>query len=172
MTVTRPEDHLPPASEAHGAPDKVAATLRAAEIAEKRGRGLTWAQIADEMGYADKTGPRNLLKTYASRLLADNVSEMRAIWNERHEQQARAMLLILADRNNTTVAERTRASAELTRIGARVARLNGLDAPMQVQVSAGLQAELADALGELAEVVLEGDVIEVTDEQPDQEPGE
>lgn len=164
MTATRPEDHLPPAHEAHGTPDKVEATLRAAEIARLRGSGLTWQQVADRLGYADRTGPRDLLQRYATRVLADNVGELRAIWNERHEQQARAMLLILAN-TSADPGEKARASAELTRIGARVARLNGLDAPVQVAVSAGLQAELADALGELSEVVL-GEVEGVEEEQP------
>lgn len=157
--MTRPEDVLPSASEAHGTPDKATATLRAAEIARLRGRRWTYARIAEHLGYSDRAAPRRLLQEYANRLLADNVSEMRATWNETHELQAQRMVKLVTS-GNTTPEQKVRASAELTRIGARVARLNGMDAPIQVAVTAGLSSELDDALAELREAALGDDVVD------------
>lgn len=145
---------LPPASDRQGKPGHDGAIERAnaVRLLTLRSNGLTYAQIATELGYADASGARHALIRALDRHEAENAAELRAIENMRLDADERALRAIIAD-TNAKVGDRIRAVDARTRLSARRARLNGLDAPLQVEVSAAALAELEDALAELGDVV-------------------
>lgn len=130
--------------------------------------GASWEAIAQEMGYADGSGPRNLVMRYLELNTAESAAQLRAIENQRLDVAVQALLSVITDHTKTP-EQRIRAADALTRNSARRARLNGLDAPVQVAVGAGSLAELDDALA-LLEAVVTGEVIESHDEPADPEP--
>ncbi len=148
--------------------------------------GATYEQIAERMGYGDGSGARQIILRALSRREAEAVEELRLIENARLDADEQILRLIISgqqvDRDETgqptgprpTITERMRAVDTRTRLSARRARMNGLDAPLAVQVSAGVQADLADALQELDSVVrtVMGEVTDVHDEpHPDDADG-
>lgn len=154
---------LPPASDRQGDPghDQALELATGAKLLADRALGFTYAQLAQRHGYADASGARQALLRALKRHEADNAQHLRAIENERYELDQAALRAIIG--SGAPAAHRIRAVDARTRAAARHARLNGLDAPVQVAISAGVQADLADALAELGEVVL-GSVVDVTDE--------
>lgn len=121
--------------------------------------GSNWDQAAEVAGYSHRSGAYRAVM----RLLGSQVSESAATLREEHNARHAAKIAMLEDviyDLERPLADRLRAVDAHTRAEARHARLNGLDAPVQVAISAGVQAELADALAELE------DVLELT-QQPD-----
>lgn len=166
------EETATPASEAHGNPghDTADQVARGARLVRLRAQRLTYAQIAEEEGYADAASARNALMRALKRHEAENVTELRALENLGLDTDERALRAIISDRG-VKAEHRIAAVNARTRVSARRARLNGLDAPLQVQVSAGVAAELADALAEaeaLFTEVVPGMVLAVHDEEPDE----
>lgn len=165
--TTQPSDplevELPPASGSQGGrPDLGAELLRGTQLIRDKAVGLTYAQLAEKHGYADASGARHAFLRAMARHEAENAAHLRAVENERYELDQAELRAIIMDRRQAA-ATRIKAIDARTRAAARFARLNGLDAPVQVAISAGVQAELADALVELSEVVL-GEVVDVSDE--------
>jgi hypothetical protein len=119
----------------------------------------SYAQIAQELGYSDPATARNLIMRALARREQEKVEELRALENAALDADEVELRLIIGTRGNK-VQDRLRAIDTRTRLSARRARLNGLDAPVQVQISAGVQERLDSALRHAREVVL-GDVIEV-----------
>lgn len=160
---------LPPASDAQGGADMALDRARATELLRDRAFGLTYEQLAERHGYADGSGARQALLRALDRHEAGNVRHLRAIENERYEMDQRDLRAVIADRTLPPTT-RIRAIDARTRSAARHARLNGLDAPVQVQISAGARADMDDALSALRETV-QGYVLAVSDEPiPDDEP--
>lgn len=151
---------LPPASERQGDAGHDTAMERAngIRILSLRASRLTYQQIADQMGYSDAASARNALMRALDRHEAENVSQLRTLENLAMDRDERTLTTIAGDVEKKP-AERIRAVDALTRLRARRARLNGLDAPVQVQISAGVQAELQAALDELEQATRGGDTV-------------
>lgn len=130
---------------------------REATALRLRRLGMTYDQVAEQMGFADKSGARQLVVRALERQVSENVVELRALENERLDTSTQALMGIIAGRD-VDPASRIRAVDAYTRVSARRARLNGLDAPLQMEVSTGASAELVDALALLESVTL-GDTV-------------
>lgn len=164
-------EQRPPASVRQGQPGHDTADERAnaIRILTLRVQRLTYAQIADEMGYSDAGSARHALMRALDRHEAENVTQLRTLENLGLDADERRLAAIAA---NPEVKPRDQISAvdAKTRLRARRARLNGLDAPVKVEVSASIQQELQAALEEYlsaargAETVT-GEVTEVHDER-------
>lgn len=151
--VTDALEALPPAGEQQGGrPDIALDQMRGVALMKDKALGFTYAELAERHGYADVSGARQALLRALDRHEADSAATLRAVENERYELDQRVLRTMIGD-PNLSAEKRIRAIDARTRSVARYARLNGLDAPVQVQLSAGVQAELADALEELAEVL-------------------
>ena len=135
--------------------DKAAVAARIAEIARLRVNGASYQQIADRMGYTDRNGPRMLLMRHMRAQAVENVAEMRLIENERLDAVHLVATSIMQDKSHTPM-ERLRAGETIIRNSARRSALNGLDAPITMEVRQGMQA----AFAELSQLVL-GEVISV-----------
>lgn len=145
---------LPTAGERRGDPghDQAMERANAVRLLTLRAARMTYAQIAEELGYADASGARNALLRALDRHEAENVAQLRTLENLSMDTDERALRVIIGD-PATPVRERVAAIRARTQLGARRSRLNGLDAPIQVALSAGVEAELADALAEVGAVV-------------------
>lgn len=154
------DDTRRPASENHGNPghDTAEEVARGARLLRLRAARMTYDQIAQEEGYADKAAARNALMRALARHEAENARELRDLENMALDDDERVLRSIIL---NTSLSPSTRIKAidSRVRLSARRSRLNGLDAPVAVQISAGVQAGLDDALSELETVV--GEVIQM-----------
>ena len=160
------EEVLPPASAAQGEPghDTPMELARGARLLQLRAARMTYQQIAQEMGYSDKSTARQALLRALDRHEAENVRELRTLENLALDDDERVLRTIIADRN-LTPERRIRAIDARTRLSARRSRLNGLDAPVQVALSAGVAADLEDALAEAEAVFVRGEVLASEDER-------
>lgn len=158
---------IPPPSARQGDPghDQALDRANAIRLLTLRAAGMTYEQIAQEVGYADGSGARQALMRALERHEAENVTELRTIENLRLDTDERALRAIIGD-TSASVKDRVAAINARTRLSARRARMNGLDAPVQVQLSAGVAAELEDALRELGDTigVVPGEVLSTHDE--------
>lgn len=159
-------DVAPPAHARRGGPgqDQAIDRANAVRLLTLRAAGLTYDQIAREVGYADGSGARNALLRALDRHEAENAAHLRTLENMRLDSDERVLRGIIGN-SDLSAAERVRAIDARTRLSARRSRMNGLDAPVKVEVDAGTQAQLDDALAHLERVVL-GEVVDVA-EDPD-----
>lgn len=157
-------EYLPAASEAHGRPghDTALVSARASQLMRLRAQGYTYQEIADEVGYSDKSTARQALVKALAEHEVENVTELRKVENMALDQDQRVLVKLIQD-DEVPASDRIRAIDARTRLSARRSRLNGLDAPVQVQLSAGIEADLADALAEAEQVF--GEVVSVEDER-------
>lgn len=148
---------LPPASETVGVPghDTATSMARGARIVRLRAMGATYAQIAQAEGYTDPGTARHALVRTLRAHQADAVADLRAVEDERLDIGLAAIVPLLS---HTDPHVRLKAHAELVRNSKRRSDMWGLDAPKQVLLSAGVQADLDRVLGELENVVL-GEVV-------------
>lgn len=156
---------LPPAHEDHGGytgHELARAAARRTMAVRLRLSGATYQQIADQCGYSNKSNARQVVLRALTRLEVESVGELRALENARLDADEMVLRSIIAKGSNKP-ADRIRAIDSRLRLSARRARLNGLDAPLQVALSAGVTASLEDALAE-AEALIRGEVIDVHDE--------
>lgn len=146
---------LGPASADQGTPghDLARATARRAQVVRDRLAGLSYQEIADKHGYRDKSAARDVVIRALTRVEAKQVEEYRTVENARLDLITLAMTPIMVGQTEKP-SDRIAAAGALLRTSERRARLNGLDAPTRVEVTAGAQAMLDDALTELREVVL------------------
>jgi hypothetical protein len=165
-----PDDYEPepgPASQDRGAPghDLAEASARRAQAVTMRLSGLTYEQIAERLGYADKSAVRHTVLRALDRREAARVDELRDVENARLDRANAALWPAVLKGDPKSVDT-------FIRLSARRARLNGLDAPQQIAVTSGLQADFADTLAGLQEVVL-GEVVHLDEHgQPESDPGE
>jgi DNA-binding CsgD family transcriptional regulator len=167
------EDTRTPASEARGTPghDSADEIARGARLLRLRAARMSYAQIARVEGYSDKSTARQALLRALTRHEAENVTELRTLENLALDEDERALRTIIAN-SATAPGTRIRAIDSRTRLSARRSRLNGLDAPLQVQLSAGVAADLADAIAEAEQVfgdIVPGFVVESRDEPMEDE---
>lgn len=118
----------------------------------------TWQAAADAAGFSSKGAAYRAAMNLLSRRADTTIVELRAEANERHAKKIAMLEDVIFDLD-ADLGDRLRAVAEHTRAEARHARFNGLDAPMQVQVSSGainrLQDVLADATATVMGLVVE-----------------
>lgn len=161
---------LPPASDRQGESghDMALDRANAIRILTLRTARMTYDQIAVELGYGDGSAARRALIRALDRHEAENVTQLRTLENLALDADERTLTAIASDTTKTD-ATRIRAVDAKTRLRARRARMNGLDAPVQVQISAGIAAELQAAMDELeaaygAGETVPGEVLARTDE--------
>lgn len=156
---------LPPASQRQGNPghDSALEVATGGELLRLRVLGMTYEQIAESAGYSDKGAARHALMRALDRHEAENAAQLRTIENARLDASERVLRGIAGDANQPA-GNRIRAIDSLTRLSARRSRLNGLDAPLAVQISAGVEAQMEDALRELETVV--GEVLQFPTPEP------
>ena len=159
-------DAIPPASEAHGQAghDTAGELARGARLLRLRAARMTYDQIATEMGYSDKAAARNALIRALQRHEAENVTELRTLENLALDADERVLRSVIQD-SQAAPALRVKAIDSRTRLSARRSRLNGLDAPIQVAISAGVAADLDDALAEAEAVLVRGEVLASSSER-------
>lgn len=120
---------------------------RRTEAASLRLQGLTWEQIAERLGYADRGSAYNAVMPWLRRQAEETVNDLRDLTNARLE---RVMVALWPK----AIAGDLKAAAEYRRYLADYRRHNGLDAPLQVQISSGVEARLADVLNDATQVVM------------------
>ena len=160
--------HLP-ASEAHGgnrrpgpgAPE-VDPTDRARDVRAVQARlgGHSWSTIAEQCGYGTANDAMRAVNRALTRHESTQVETLRAQENARLD---RAQAAIWGDVLKGDLA----AVNAFLRISARRAKMNGLDAPTQVNVSAQTREEMETALQALSLIVLGEDGRPVSDDPPD-----
>lgn len=148
---------LGPASADRGLPghEVARASARRAQAVRDRLVGLSYDEIADKHGYNDKSAARMAVVRALDRVEAKQVEEYRSVENARLDLITLAMTPIMVNQK-AKPSDRIAAAGALLRTSERRSRLNGLDAPTRVEVSAGAQAMLEDALTELRSALSDG----------------
>lgn len=168
---------MPPASAMVGVPghDQSMDAARKIRMLQARIAGATYEQIAEAEGYADRTGARNTIIRAMREHASESVQELRELENSRLDRaQAAIWPFIVAPHNPEAPGYvppevRMQAVTTFVRLSKRRADMNGLDAPKQVQVSAGVMSELEQAFGQLRLIVTgeAEDVTEVAEDPPE-----
>lgn len=111
-----------------------------------------WDKAAEVAGYTNRgSAYRAAMKVLAKRT-DETIHALRVEANQRHAEKIAVLEEVMYDLD-APMEHRLRAVAEHTRAEARHARLNGLDAPMQVMLSSGSEARLNDVLAEATELI-------------------
>ncbi|MCD5419757.1 hypothetical protein LRS71_09345 [Rhodococcus pyridinivorans] len=117
-------------------PTNLDASQRAREALELRRQGKQWAEIANELGYADRASAYNAAKRLLDRTEFESVEEYRAIeadrLDEAHRIQAEALEQLAKSRALDAIPPAVNA---LVKISDRRSKLLGLDAPTRVDVA-------------------------------------
>lgn len=169
------DDTLPAPQPRQGHSDQTGDAARAQAMMKRRTEGATWETIAEEFGYTNRSSPRQLVQRVLDTMTVETVDQYRELSNARLDVGLRALVPLIEDAKADPNV-RIRAVDSLIRLEARRARLNGLDAPVKVEVSAGVQAELDDALRELRDALgpddstVPGEVVETRDDTSDGDP--
>lgn len=142
--------------------DNARLVTRVQLAAERRLMGMTWQQVADFVGYASKGAAYTAVMGYLRRQADETISALRDQESARYDRAAAALWA-------KVLGGDARAQDTWLRNRASFRALHGLNAPLQVTLSSGAQAALADALGD-AEAMVMGLVTARVDEPiPDDE---
>lgn len=152
---------LPAPSKVVGVPGHDTATdvMRGYRATRLRAMGATWAQVAQAEGYSDPSNARKAVMRALRRHEAEAVADLRKLEDERLDIGLSAVIPLLTHADPNI---RLKAHAQLMTNSKRRADMWGLDAPKQVLISAGVQAELERALADLTDVVM-GEATDVVD---------
>lgn len=152
---------LPEPGDLVGMPGHDTATnvMRGYRATRLRAMGATWQQVADAEGYSDPSNARRVVMNTLRRHEAEAVADLRKLEDERLNLGLSAVVPLLTHADPHV---RLKAHAELMRNSKRRADMWGLDAPKQIVLSAGVQAELEKALADLTDVVM-GEATDVVD---------
>lgn len=134
-------------SDIDGDRDAARVLLRRTEAASLKLQGLTWAQIAEQTGYSSAGSAYTAVMPWLRRQADETITDLRDITNARLER-------VMAALYPKAIAGDVKAAAEFRRYVADFRRHNGLDAPVQVQISTGAAARLQDVLANAEQVVL------------------
>ena len=99
--------------------------VRQIEALNLRRAGASYQQIADRLGYSDYQSAFRSVQNLLKKMTSESVEELRAVENERLDTMQIAVW-------NDAVKGDDRAINTVIRISERRARLNGLDAPVQL----------------------------------------
>lgn len=127
--------------------DQARVVARVAEAAALKLQGLTWAQVAEQTQYASAGSAYSAVMPWLRRQAEETITDLRDLTNARLE---RVMVALYPK----AISGDLKAAAEYRRYLADFRRHNGLDAPLQVQISSGVEARLADVLADASKVVL------------------
>jgi len=128
--------------------DRAEVTARETRAIRFRIAGLTYDQIAKEMGYSDRSTARDLVMRGLRRVQVESSDELRRLENARLDTATAALVPLIAGRaTNDNI--RIRAIDSFIRVSARRARMNGLDAPLEVQVSDEWDTRIAELAAQL-----------------------
>jgi len=129
-------------------------SARRMEALSLRLAGLTYSQIGDRLGISED-GARDMVVRTLARAENRAVDEQRSVENARLDRAQAAIW--------TQVLEGDlRAVDTFLRLSQRRARMNGLDAPLAVNLSIGIRQDMEAALSTLEKIVL-GEVIDSHD---------
>jgi hypothetical protein len=151
-----------PAPVRQGDADQAGVMSRIQAAAADRLMGMTWQQIADRNGYASKGAVCSAVLGYLRRTSAETLGALRDQESARLDRAAAAVWPAVLQGS-------ARAQDTWLRNRAAYRALHGLNAPLQVTLSSGAQAMLADALAD-AESLVRGLVTRRTDEPVEPEP--
>lgn len=132
-------------------PQNAKALQRVVDAWAMRIRGATWDEIAQALGYANGPNALRAVRNFAGRLPEPSVPELRSLWRERLE-----FLWPLAARD--VEDGKPGAVRAAVAVADRASRLDGLDAPTRVEVSATVQELNAIARELIAAEGASGDV--------------
>lgn len=147
-------------------PASVVDAERARQMLAAKAAGMSWSEVATEFGYSNRQNAIRAVRRHMERHVADGIEQYREVENVKLDGLEAELASIVYDENVPPMV-RIRAIAEARQLSGRRARLNGLDAPIKVDLSVGVRAELLDALAELRDLV-EGEVLAVADEPAEQ----
>lgn len=158
-----------------GLPDVAETSARRARAVRLKLSGLTYEQIAHELGYSSAGAVRHLVVRALERVEARAVHEYRDLQHARLERVHAALWpLVIGAHTPTRVLPdgrtepdpsyvdpdtRIKAAGMILRNAERTSKLLGLDAPQRLEVDAGAQAKLEDALLALREAVAPFDTV-------------
>lgn len=128
--------------------------------AERRLMGMTWQQVADHVGYASKGAAFTAVMGYLRRQADETVAALREQESARLDRAGAALWA-------KVLGGDARAQDTWLRNRASFRALHGLNAPIQVTLSSGAQAALADALADaeaLMQSLVAGEVVDRVDE--------
>lgn len=144
--------------------DRARVLTRIQAAAADRLMGLPWQQVADRNGYASRGAVYSAVIGYLRRQTDETISALRDQESARYDRAAASLWA-------KVLGGDARAQDTWLRNRAAFRALHGLNAPVQVTLSSGAQAALADALGD-AEAMVMGLVTARVDEPvPDDQPG-
>jgi hypothetical protein len=128
-------------------PDAAEVLIRRATATRLRAAGMTYAVIAEQVGYASASGAHAAVMALLRESASEVADEMRLVENARLDSW-QAALAPACTRGNV------RAIEAALKVSARRCRLNGLDAPIPIAVSPALRDDIADAFEQLRASVL------------------
>ncbi|WNM68749.1 terminase small subunit [Gordonia phage Soos] len=139
-----------------GRPRSVEAQAKAKKASEMRIAGMTWDQIAEEVGYKTESGARLAVRRYFEKGAHDVFDRMHPILNGRAEMLWRKAWARV--NRAQTVDEWDRAMRQCANIVMMQARMNGcIDQKVQVEVSMKQQQSVKDLQAQFHQLqVLEG----------------
>lgn len=127
--------------------DQTRVLTRIAAAAADRLMGMTWQQVAERNGYSGKGAACTAVLGYLRRSTNETIGALR---DQESARLDRAAAALWAD----VLAGKPRAQDTWLRNRAAFRALHGLNAPLQVTLSSGAQAALADALGDAETLVM------------------
>jgi hypothetical protein len=142
-----PFDLEPTPEVQQGDRDQARVLTRIAAATADRLMGLTWQQVADRNGYASKGAVCSAVLGFLRRQANENAAALRDLESARYDRAAAALYA-------KVLSGDARAQDTWLRNRAAYRALNGLNAPLQVTLSSGAQAALADALGDAEQLVM------------------
>lgn len=143
--------------------DQARVTTRIAVAASLKLQSLSWQEVADRTGYSSRGAAYSAVMPFLRRVRDENISDLREQESARLDRSAAAIWAKVLQGD-------ARAQDTWLRNRQAFRRLHGLDAPVQVAISMGVQAEVEDALAELEEYLAARRLTvpgEVVDEQAD-----
>jgi transposase len=138
---------------------RVADRTRRMEALSLKLAGLGYEQIAERMNMS-VSGVKDMVNRTLERAENTAVEEMRSLENERLDRAQAAIWTQVLQGD-------LKAIDTFLRISTRRAKMNGLDAPTQINLSVDVRREMEEALSKLEDVVL-GEVIHVHDDLADE----
>lgn len=130
-----------------GSRDQARLLTRIQRAADLRIGGAPWHRVADVVGYASAGAACTAVLGYLRRQANESVAALRDLESARYDAAAMAIFPKVASGD-------PRAQDTWLRNRAAYRALHGLNAPLQVTLSSGAQAALADALGDAEQLVM------------------
>jgi hypothetical protein len=147
-TAWEPDDFDRQPSVQQGDRDQARVLSRIEAAAADRLMGMSWQAVADRNGYASKGSVCTAVLGYLRRQTSETLGALRDQESARLDRAAAALW-------PSVLQGSARAQDTWLRNRASFRALHGLNAPLQVTLSSGAQAALADALSEAEALVLD-----------------